>query len=286
MATAVYELLDYVGLMFKDNLLETICLLVYVVMVVSGNGSPLMVLITKAYKQVVCCIPFHQWIGPLVIALFPPVVSTPLFVATIIKLLRQWYVRPTVSRFGVFFVLGLVIWFLYFSSISIIGPGLHWRGILCAFSLYSIVCCMNDGRTVIGFRVLLASFVIGVTTVTSDDLKAELSLKTFGHENWDTSVNLATLMGCNASDCVGSSRSKVLDPSHPYNTKCASNLIDCVSMWQMVNLPTEQPVTVRPGGGKRKKRDMPSVMSMETEKKIVGSTILDVASVPEIREQV
>lgn len=286
MATAVYELLDYVGLMFKDNLLETICLLIYVVMVVSGKSSPLMVLITKAYKQVVCCIPFHQWIGPIVMALIPPVVSTPLFVATIIKLFRQWYVRPTVSRFGVFFVLGVVIWFLYFTSITIIGAGLHWRGILCAFALYSIVCCMNDGQAIIGFRVLVASFVIGVTTMTSDDLKAELSLKTVGHENWDTSVNLATLMGCNASDCVGPSRSKVLDSSHPYNAKCAANLIDCVSMWQMINLPSEQPATPPPGGGKRKKRDMPSVMPMETEKKTAGSTPLDIVSGPAARVQV
>lgn len=242
MGTVVYEFVDSIGVMCKDNVLESLCGVAYLIIVIGGADSGLMKLLTYFYQQAVCCIPFHQWIGPILLTFMPPAVTCPLYLGTIIKLVRQWMVKPTFNRFWIFLVIGIIIWFCYFSSVTIVGFGLTWKGLLNAACLYAIVCFMNYGNARIGFWMAIPVALIAVVTSTPEDIRAELAMKSFGSTDWDTTVNIATLMGCKEADCKGSSKSKVVEVGHPYVAKCKDNLIDCVAAWHSRVTPS----TLRP----------------------------------------
>lgn len=241
MGTVVYEFVDSIGVMCKDNVLETLCGVAYLIIVIGGVDSGLMKLLTYFYQQAVCCIPFHQWIGPILLTFMPPAVTCPLYLGTIIKLIRQWMVRPTFNRFWIFLVIGIIIWFCYFSSVTIVGFGLTWKGLINAASLYAIVCFMNYGNARIGFWMAIPVALIAIVTSTPEDIRAELAMKSFGSADWDTTVNLANLMGCKEGDCKGLSKSKVIAVGHPFVAKCKDNLIDCVAAWH----PRVTPSTLR-----------------------------------------
>lgn len=244
MGTVVYEFIDSIGVMCKDNVLETLCGIAYMIIVIGGSDSGLMKLLAYFYQQIVCCIPFHQWIGPILLIVMPPAVTTPLFLGTIIKLIRQWMVRPNFNRFWVFLVIGVIIWFCYFSSVTIIGFGLSWKGLINALCLYAIVCFMNYGNAKIGFWMAIPVALIAIVTSTPDDIRTELASKSFGSTDWDTSVSLVSTMGCKEDECKGSSKSRVIAAGHPYAAKCKTNLIDCVAAWHEPVKVT--PPTVRP----------------------------------------
>jgi len=244
MGTVVYEFIDSIGVMCKDNVLETLCGIAYIIFVIGGQNSGLFNLLSYIYQQVVCCFPLHQWFGPILLVVMPPKVTCPLYLGTIIKLVRQWLVKPNFNRFWVFLVIGVIIWFCYFSTVTIIGFGLTWKGLINASCLYAIVCFMNYGNARIGFWMAIPVALIAIVTSTPEDIRAELAMKSFGAADWDTSVILETTMGCQDADCKGTSKSRVLAAGHPYAEKCKANLIDCVAAWHQPIKAT--PSTVRP----------------------------------------